>query len=220
MGIHILIRHHLYTESVNRNPSILMCECKRWNIPADTQHNNITILLPQNHFATWFWCEMMSLLCHVYLGTSCSVTDLDLSISLDSHNLLISLPNLILWNLFLLVESLAWSCILSRWRGNEVSSPLSPPLSHSLTHLSLTLTLILTHCQTHSRYTHSLVHIDGLVQERRNSSASAMELYLSCTNPSICLTTTVPHMSLPGNLDKASYCHSWSPSRSLWDPLR
>ena len=27
-------------------------------------------------------------------------------------------------------------------------------------------------------------HIDGLVQERRNSSAFAMELRLSCTNPS------------------------------------
>ena len=29
-------------------------------------------------------------------------------------------------------------------------------------------------------------YIDGLVQERCNSSALAMELYLSCTNPSIC----------------------------------
>ena len=29
-------------------------------------------------------------------------------------------------------------------------------------------------------------HIDGLVQERRNSIASAMELRLSCTNPMIC----------------------------------
>ena len=28
-------------------------------------------------------------------------------------------------------------------------------------------------------------HIDGLMQERRNSSALAMELLLSCTNPSI-----------------------------------
>ena len=28
-------------------------------------------------------------------------------------------------------------------------------------------------------------HIDRLVQERRNSSALAMELRLSCTNPSI-----------------------------------
>ena len=28
-------------------------------------------------------------------------------------------------------------------------------------------------------------HIDGLVQERRNSSALAMELSLSCTNASI-----------------------------------
>ena len=31
-------------------------------------------------------------------------------------------------------------------------------------------------------------HIDGLVQERRNSSALAMELRLSCTNPSISWT--------------------------------
>ena len=28
-------------------------------------------------------------------------------------------------------------------------------------------------------------HIDGLVQERRSSSALAMELHLSCTNPLI-----------------------------------
>ena len=33
-------------------------------------------------------------------------------------------------------------------------------------------------------YTHN-IYIDGLVQERRNSSALAMELRLSCTNPSI-----------------------------------
>ena len=31
----------------------------------------------------------------------------------------------------------------------------------------------------------SPVHIDGLVQERRNSSALAMKLRLSCSNPSI-----------------------------------
>ena len=29
------------------------------------------------------------------------------------------------------------------------------------------------------------LHIDGLVQERRNSSTLAMELRISCTNPSI-----------------------------------
>ena len=34
-----------------------------------------------------------------------------------------------------------------------------------------------------------LDNIDGLVQERRNSSALAMELRLSCTNPSICSHT-------------------------------
>ena len=35
-----------------------------------------------------------------------------------------------------------------------------------------------------------LLNIDGLVQERRNSSALAMELCLSCTNPSIYDTRT------------------------------
>ena len=29
------------------------------------------------------------------------------------------------------------------------------------------------------------VYIDGLVQERRNSIAKALDLHLSCTNPSI-----------------------------------
>ena len=31
-----------------------------------------------------------------------------------------------------------------------------------------------------------IFHIDGLVQERRNSIANALELRLSCTNPSTC----------------------------------
>ena len=39
-------------------------------------------------------------------------------------------------------------------------------------------------------------HIDGLVQERRNSSASAMELRLSCTNPLICENRTTPSWGL------------------------
>ena len=40
-----------------------------------------------------------------------------------------------------------------------------------------------------------LVHIDGLVQERRNSIANALELLLSCTNPSICFPLPKPIMS-------------------------
>ena len=35
------------------------------------------------------------------------------------------------------------------------------------------------------KYTYSYIHIDGLVQERYNSSALAMELCLSCDNPLI-----------------------------------
>ena len=35
-------------------------------------------------------------------------------------------------------------------------------------------------------YIYIYIYIDGIVQERRNTSALAMELHLSCTNPSIC----------------------------------
>ena len=40
-------------------------------------------------------------------------------------------------------------------------------------------------CHNNMLLDSSYLHIDGLVQERRNSSALAMELRLSCTNPSI-----------------------------------
>ena len=36
------------------------------------------------------------------------------------------------------------------------------------------------------RYSNQNIHINGLVQERHNSTALAVELCLSCTNPSIC----------------------------------
>ena len=34
-----------------------------------------------------------------------------------------------------------------------------------------------------------ICHIDGVVQERHNSSALAIELHPSCTNPLICINT-------------------------------
>ena len=37
-----------------------------------------------------------------------------------------------------------------------------------------------------------LGHVDGLVQERRNSSAVAMELRLSCINPPSCKKDVTP----------------------------
>ena len=40
-------------------------------------------------------------------------------------------------------------------------------------------------------------HFDGLVQERRNSSALAMEFRLSCTNPSICSSYDLVQLSKP-----------------------
>ena len=39
---------------------------------------------------------------------------------------------------------------------------------------------------------HSKQHIDGLMQERRNSSVLTLELRLSCTNPSICDCSSMP----------------------------
>ena len=42
-------------------------------------------------------------------------------------------------------------------------------------------------CHTVSSVNDYIDGLDGLVQERRNSSALAMELRLSCTNPSICV---------------------------------
>ena len=39
-----------------------------------------------------------------------------------------------------------------------------------------------------------LQHIDGLMQERRNSIANALELCLSCTNPSTCDVSAVSTM--------------------------
>ena len=44
----------------------------------------------------------------------------------------------------------------------------------------------------------TLWHLDGLVQERRNSSALAMELRLSCTHPLICTLLSWTYQSHPG----------------------
>ena len=39
-------------------------------------------------------------------------------------------------------------------------------------------------CTCHDGFVKLLAQIDGLVQERRYSNANALELRLSCTNPS------------------------------------
>ena len=49
------------------------------------------------------------------------------------------------------------------------------------------------------------IHIDGLVQERRNSIANARELRLSCTNPSICWNVFFPPTG-PFRIQ----CHTWA----------
>ena len=75
------------------------------------------------------------------------------------------------------------TAILSR--GRRVNSVTSATLNVASRHAAM--------CQTESLgklvrvvTVGSNAHINGLVQERRNPSALTMELYLSCTNPSIC----------------------------------
>ena len=52
--------------------------------------------------------------------------------------------------------------------------------------------------------------MDGLVQERRNSIANALELRLSSTNPSmICITKNKMH-SLPDSLPTKAFMVLWS----------
>ena len=67
---------------------------------------------------------------------------------------------------------------------------------------NIMLSSLCLHCQMSH-----ITHIDGLVQERRNSIADALELCLSCTNPSICNV----HITLqPSNLwlnTKLQYLH-------------
>ena len=52
-------------------------------------------------------------------------------------------------------------------------------------------------------------HIDGLVQERRNSSALAMELHLSCINPSISNLKLTKDPSIVSILER--FCYIWIP---------
>ena len=70
------------------------------------------------------------------------------------------------------------------------------------------------------------LHIDGLVQERCNSIANALELRLSCTNPSICAALEINHELLtkfdyfncwPFTLHMTDYINSLTPRRSGYD---
>ena len=50
-----------------------------------------------------------------------------------------------------------------------------------------------------------IFHIDGLVQERRNSTANALELRLSCTNPSIWYQSHPVGFKAMGRLHNTNY---------------
>ena len=62
---------------------------------------------------------------------------------------------------------------------------------------------------------YSKTHMDGLVQERRNSSALAMELRLSCTNPSIYGAATNCHQVCCMHWGHPSLFHAYTSLKSL-----
>ena len=63
------------------------------------------------------------------------------------------------------------------------------------------LPAIVQQLQQHDRQIDKAIHIDGLEQERRNSIANALELRLSCTNP-----TKSPSSSFGGWQKKVREC--------------
>ena len=60
-----------------------------------------------------------------------------------------------------------------------------------------------------------ICYIDGLVQERRNSIANALELRLCCTKPSICSTFATSALNV-------TLCYTWLcyPLMTVFNPLR
>ena len=77
--------------------------------------------------------------------------------------------------------------------GNTLATSNSVYLHHSLFKVSLIYMLVdrTTYFKYHLSLSVNDVHyFDGLAQERRNSIANTLELYLSCTNPLICQQQT------------------------------
>ena len=65
--------------------------------------------------------------------------------------------------------------------GLNVLNWLAPLAAHYIK-LSSNISNLISSLNIIKKY---LTYLDGLVQERRNSIANALELCLSCTNPSI-----------------------------------
>ena len=63
------------------------------------------------------------------------------------------------------------------------------------------------------------LYFDGLVQERCNSSALAMALCLSCTNPSICPHQLSPATKIVGGGHRNGFVHSCVCPSHIWDFL-
>ena len=100
-------------------------------------------------------------------------------------------------------------------------------------HVTLTYYVTWISCYIHSlivAYWHS---INGLVQDRRNSSVLAMELRLSCTKPSLCWYRSWSTLAVEGNFTVSSqttlphdefeksylwnYCHIMACFNLIWN---
>ena len=64
----------------------------------------------------------------------------------------------------------------------------------------------------------SVYHHDGLMQERRNSGALAMQFRLSCTNPSICVCCLSDHLLLIWLTFIPAWISNHMPNK-VWDEI-
>ena len=95
-----------------------------------------------------------------------------------------TLPNGNIYEAFLAFYRIRLICVFGEvifWLTDTLHSQFDAPIFVLWIKSKYIATL---HVLSKSVSIHS-IHIDGLVQERRNSSALAMELRLSFTNPSI-----------------------------------
>ena len=130
-------------------------------------------------------CEMSSLILRWGPGVLQSYPEArELTRSLDQHRF-----DIFMWDCYLI--SVIWGPLLSGWRSIVISNLLFfDHIIFSHNYCSVHYDMMVLHSsninKTPIRLSNIVFHshIDGLVQERRNSSALAMELRLSCINPS------------------------------------
>ena len=135
------------------------------------------LLLHIFQYVRLFPCFQLSLCSLVHSGQLClwAMKGLDtLRPKIDACLMCLILIRCWLWKLEILMIQWNLSCYFQTFRVD-----LTTEIHHDAMEFPHAM-----NSKSTVYHTHTVNHVDGLVQERRNSSALAMELRLSCTNPS------------------------------------